>query len=130
LFFTRLSLGKTFEINPRQALTLYSQISNYTLLNSSKGNGWDFRVGVSQNINIDKGLDWSLGGDWGYDDGYILGDPGFNGRFDTSLLWKLPPCFGENTTLILPSATYFLSSPKVGDQKDDWVFAGGISISF
>ena len=130
LFFTRLNLGKTFEINPRQAVTLYSTISNYTLLNSSKGNGWDFRVGISQTINIDEGIDWLLGGDWGYDDGYIFGDQGFNGKLDTSLSWKLPLCFGKNTTLILPFVTYYVSSPGVGDQDDDRVFGLGVSVKF
>jgi len=132
LFFTNLKLGKTFEINPHQAITLYSQVSNYTLLNSSQGNGWDYRLGLSHDLNLSKGLGWSLGGDYGFDDGYIFGDPGFNGKASTSLSWKLPPCFGfgENTTLILPEATYFFSSPRVGDQKDVWAFGGGVSIKF
>lgn len=130
LFFTHLRLGKTFEINPRQAVTLYSAVSNYTLLNSSKGNGWDFRVGISHDINVYEGFDWSLGGDWGYDDGYIFGSPGFNGKVGTILSWKLPPCFGKNTTFVFPSITYHASSPGIKDQKDGFVFGGGVLIKF
>ncbi len=72
----------------------------------------------------------SLAGDWSYDDGYIFGDSGFNGKVGTDLSWKLPPCFGKNTTLIFPSVTYYFSSPKIGDQDDNRVVGGGISIKF
>ncbi len=130
LFFTNANFSKAFEINPRQTMTPFFNVSNYTLLNSSKGNGWDFRAGVLQNINVYEGLDWSLGGDCGYDDGYIFGSPGFNGKVNTSLSWKLPLCFGKNANLVFPDVTYFFSLPDIKDQKDDWVFGIGIVIKW
>lgn len=126
LFFTRLNLGKTFEIKQGQVLTPYFQVSNYLLTSSIDGDGWDFRAGFYHDIDLDKNLKVSSEIAVIYNDGYLLGDHGFLEKVGTNLSWKL----GKNMTLILPSATLYFSFQDFKDRETELILGGGISYKF